>query len=175
MRHSLFAVMTALILTGCPWEMEPVHFDRKTFDRERAAWEAAGITDYEVVESFSSSSFGTNREARITVENNIIVQRENLDEWELAHPETIGDDGPVAFQYVKTVSEIYAWIAWRVEEFLAGADGTWRLWIDISYDTTRHYPVKARVFVTCAEWDVTLGGDFSMELSAFTPLPVEGE
>jgi hypothetical protein len=175
MRHSLFAVMTALIFTGCLWETEPVHFDRKTFDRERAAWEAAGITDY-TVEEVVGYDLAPNK-TRVTVRGGVITRKETLSKWDLEHPEDVPPEGPEAFSYVKTVSEVYEWVVWCVEEFLAGADGTRRLWIDISYDTTWHYPVKVSVSESPTEGGeyFEVGGGAGLELSAFTPLPVEGE
>jgi len=173
MRHSLFAVMTALIFTGCPWETEPVHFDRKTFDRERAAWEAAGITDYEV-EEVVGYDLAPNK-TRVTVRGGDITQLENLSKWDLEHPEDVPPEGPEAFLYVKTVSEVYAWIASEYEEFIRGADGTEHLTIGVNYDTTYHYPTKVVIDVLPEGVDMLIGGGAGLELSAFTPLPDERE
>jgi hypothetical protein len=174
MRHSLFAVMTALIFTGCPWETEPVVFDRKTFDREWAAWEAAGITDYTVVEALNYDFLAPNKTC-ITVRGGDITQMETLSKWDLEHPDDVPPEGPEAFSYVKTVSEIYAWIASEYEEFIRGADGTEHLTIGVNYDTTYHYPTKVVIDVFPEGVDMLIGGGAGLELSAFTPLPVEGE
>jgi len=172
MRTLFFFCLLPFLFTSCSMNTALVDFDRATFERERAAWEASCVTNYAVTESFSSSTFGSCK-ARITVRDDVIVEKENLFEWELENPESIGPSGPLAFRYVKTVSEVYDDVLSYIEEFLSRADGSMRLSIDIGYDTTLHFPVKVRYSVSSTTRDTLDGGGFSMNLSDFTVLSEE--
>jgi len=140
MRNLTVFLLFTLLFTACQdentlarWGL--IDFDRDTFERERAAWEASGITNYAVTESFSLSYVGYNVKARITVRDGVIEDKKNLTEWELEHTESIGADGPAAFRVIKTVPAIYNYVEEEIKDFCAAYHyDEIRLHITISYD-----------------------------------------
>jgi len=175
MRVVLLSFLVVILFSTCMENNLLVDFDRDTFDRERAAWEALSMTDYAVTEDFEMSSAAPGVMARITVRGGIIADKENLTEWELEQPESIGVNGPLAFSRVKTVPEIYDWILQECEEFSTYATGSRRLSIEVSYDKTYHFPVSVDTNVSSTLGYSLEGGWFGMNLSDFTLLETEGD
>ena len=148
--------------SGCSVVPEPsIIFDKGRFDQEWAAWEAQGIVNYTVVEYLGNSSTGPLK-ARIVVKDNEITQIDNLDKYDTSD---ISDS-------VKTVSELYAYIAERYEkdnrEMQTGVKYD-LLIIDITYNEQFHYPEKVSYHYFSKE-PVDGGGGWSVELTEFEPL-----
>ena len=67
--------------------------------------------------------------------DNLIIEKEALDEWSLAQLEENPDYTPKAFKLVETISEIYVWINSRYESREKKGKK-----IEITYNDEYHYP-----------------------------------
>jgi len=139
----LITAMVCIFLFACkpPEEDRPrLVFDKAAFERERAAWEAQGITSYtfEIREFFSA---GPGPHIQITVTDGKITDIENLidDEWsdlERYDPSRLVNGWG-------TISSVYDRIAERYANALAYIDNykedEYR-YIHIKYNPRYHYP-----------------------------------
>jgi hypothetical protein len=116
-----FSILCSLVLVTCEylipqenWQLNSkppdfIEFDTERFNREWAAWEAQGITDYSVEEDVLMPNF--RREiARIVVRDNAIIQNETLDRWDRVNVEDHPYYTRGFLNEVRTISEIYAWV-----------------------------------------------------------------
>jgi hypothetical protein len=121
-----------------------IQFDKETFDRERAAWEAQGITNYTFVGIFNWLDM---IRSVITVENGEISYIEN----KTAIPDTGW----------RTISEIYEWINDRYEYALSTIEtmtDDLYYYINVGYNSQYHYPEFASMGVR--SYDFALEGYF---------------
>ena len=161
-----FSILSSLVLLSCYTEPTFIKFDAESFNREWAAWEAQGLGNYSVDEDFHlPAGFGN---VRIVVQNNVIIQKEALDEW--TSPEHVSDA-------LKTISEVYAWVNREYERALEQIEeGELRgMTIKLTYNKEFHYPE----YVSLA-WEGWAKGDTGVPptyiyLSVFRPIAIPAE
>jgi len=164
-------LLCSLVFWGCFPDLigskvpEFIDFDTESFNREWAAWEAQGLTDYSMDEDFLIP--GVKREiARIVVQDNVIIQKETLDKWDGLEMQYPAYYTPPVFEDFKTISEIYAWVNRVYEETVeqyTDSDG-YGISIFITYNKEFHYPE----LVSMAGWRGAL--DNNIRLSEFIPV-----
>jgi len=132
MKERLIGLLAlVLCFTGCPWNEELLVFDKAAFDRERAAWEAAGIDNYAVDEVLNYDALAPNK-TRVTVQDGAIVLRENLlKDWNSEHTDGINFDDPDVLSQFETMADFYAWLA---------AQGNSEYPDDFPFDDTEAFP-----------------------------------
>jgi len=149
-----------------------IEFDTERFNREWAAWEAQGITDYSVEEDVLIS--GKRREiARIVVQDNAIIQNETLDRWDMVNVEDHPYSARGLLNEVRTISEIYVWVNRVYEEAVAlytDSKGRYGIRIGITYNEEFHYP---EFLYMDSNWAGPVSCDLC--LSEFIPLVLETE
>ncbi|MDR3161242.1 MAG: DUF6174 domain-containing protein [Spirochaetaceae bacterium] len=131
--HWAMGLMCGILALSCEIQIgRGVQFDRTAFNRERALWEAQGISDY----IFTEIYFPDNPEGnvRVTVSGNKAVKKESQ------------DDDREGTLFADTISGIYEEIekdAAYWEEELSGGQALYRsVNFSIEYDPTYHFPRK---------------------------------
>ena len=159
-------IISSLFLFGCdlflPWIVE---FDKERFDQEWAAWESQELLNYSVSQGHDYPSIASGFYARITVKDNLIVEKKALDKWSLSQLEKNPDYIPIIFNYVKTISEIYDWVNNRYESRAKKG-----LSIIIEYNEKYHYPEYIYIHHSSYKEQDGSGGSI-VRMSEFVPLP----
>ncbi|GHT74102.1 hypothetical protein FACS1894124_3470 [Spirochaetia bacterium] len=168
-----FVFLTWIVLTSC-WQgtvvtgdWDRLSFDKAAFDRERAAWEALAITDYQFTQESFDESVGSGL-VRFTVRENSEPVIEMLREWVR---ENVPEENWGFYYRGTTISAIYATIA-KAYESAKDAVKTEEcdVFFDITYNTQYHYPEHvAYLFSRPGGW--IGGGGWSLKITDFTPLP----
>jgi hypothetical protein len=164
MKKLMGILLGCVVLFGCSLYPSSLVFDKETFDQQRAAWEAQGTKGYSVVEAFSSNNYGYLK-GRIVVEDNIIVLKENLDEWVEAQYLDDPRYVPIVFGELITVSELYADIARRYEY----PGEIWK--IEVLYNEKFYYPEWVVYSFKGHPGLIGTGGSDTIELTEFKLLP----
>jgi hypothetical protein len=164
-------LLGCLVLLSCE-HLPPqiIEFDTESFNREWAAWETQGLVNYSVDEKFHL--FSTLGEVRIVVQDNVIIQKEALDEWTLLEVENHSNYAQMVFDAVKTISEIYAWVNSEYESALEKIEqhDLRGITIKFTYNKEFHYPEYVNI-----SWEGWGKGDSGtpptyIYLSEFMPL-----
>jgi hypothetical protein len=182
MTKTLIVLLIAAAFSGCVLE-EPydnfINFDKKTFDRERAAWNKQGIQNYTVVKERYQDAPGPLGPYRITVLNNAVSDIEFLEEEVAAIVAANPEYEWLPPPYPLTVSDAYDWVASGYETDLARikkTGGKDRLTIRIVWNTKYHYPEEIYYSFTPNDEETRIGGGgVTITLEEFTPLPVGRE
>ncbi|GHV87757.1 hypothetical protein AGMMS50267_01170 [Spirochaetia bacterium] len=165
--------LTLLALTSC-WQgtvvtgdWDRLTFDKAAFDRERAAWEASAITDYQFTQKSSFEASGPGL-VRFTVRENSDPVIEMLDEW---IRENVPEENWGFYYRGTTISAIYATIAEAYESAKnAVKTEECAVFFNITYNTQYHYPEYVDyVFSRPGGW--IGGGGWALKITEFVPLP----
>ncbi len=134
-----------------------VKFDRTTFDRERTAWQALGLSDYKMRMAFSSDAVGPSGIVTVyTVKNNVC--------------ESVEPESPYYEQEEPlTIDELYNNILSSVNYFAKELDAGGNMSgvaMDVKYNSQYHYPEEIRCSIYYRK-DICGGGGYSMKLTGF--------
>ncbi|GHV87755.1 hypothetical protein AGMMS50267_01150 [Spirochaetia bacterium] len=169
MKKIVSAVLLSwIVLTSCEQNTGVLSFDKVAFDRERAAWEASAITDYQFTQKsfFEASGPGL---VRFTARENSDPVIEMLDEW---IRENVPEEYWEFYHRGTTISAVYASIA---DAYAFAKDAVknegYTAIFDITYNTQYHYPEYVRYSIFHPEKIGEGGGGWEVKITEFVPLP----
>ncbi|MDR1030416.1 MAG: DUF6174 domain-containing protein [Treponema sp.] len=162
--YGVIGLVCGIFVVSCDSQLSgtAVQFDRNTFNRERALWEAQHITDYVFTEIyFPDCPMGN---VRITVSGNEAVNFEPL--------EADGDNG----LFSETISGIYDEIekhaAYWEEQFRTGSTPYDAVRFAITYDKTWHFPQELHFAIIAPGLD---GGWYDVTIEDFVTAEIASQ
>ncbi|GHV87756.1 hypothetical protein AGMMS50267_01160 [Spirochaetia bacterium] len=159
-----------IVFASCELNKGVLDFDKATFDREYAAWEASSIQDYRFTQEYFDDATGPINGVRITVKENTEPVFEIRDKWIL---ENVPEEGWRWYYscFKTTISDIYASIA---ETYTSAQDRVNKgevATIAITYNTQYHYPEYVMYIIGHRGESVDGGEGWTLKITEFTPLP----
>jgi len=152
----------AIILCSC-WFMDDlvIQADKKTFDKERAAWDNQNLKNYQFTYKYSDGATGPGSPVKVTVKENeepvIENQRENYG------------------YFFKSISEIYNHVNGTFDYVESVKNGTYdghkirSVTLDITYNKQYHYPTKVDLSTGYVE-QIAGGAYYNLEITEFVPI-----
>ncbi|GHV87759.1 hypothetical protein AGMMS50267_01190 [Spirochaetia bacterium] len=171
MKKIVSAVLLSwIVLTSCEQNTGTLSFDKAAFDRERAAWEASAITDYQFTTSYGNSAIFSGKGVQITVRENSEPVIEMLNEWALENMPK--EYWGLYYWDAATISAVYTKIAqsYTSAQYKVKNEG-YAVLIDVTYNTQYHYPEYVYYSEGLPGKNQDGGGWHSLRIKDFTPLP----
>jgi hypothetical protein len=154
--HWVVGLICCVFVFSCdfqPTDTTTVQFDRDTFNRERALWEAQHITDYVFTEIYFPDYPAGN--VRITVSGNDAISFERQDDY---GSDTFSDT--IFGIYNKIEKDVAFW-----EEQLQMPDAPYNaVCFDITYNETYHFPEEIQFAIIEPDVD---GGWYNVTIEDF--------
>jgi hypothetical protein len=180
--RKFFCIIGFALLVSCktsPDDDIVIEFDGEAFERERAAWEAGGLKDYQFEQRYDTYMPGPL--VRITVRGGAVSDTElaDPDPWYAENQAAEGD----WWWYLNgkensTISCFYDHIAETYQEYReirdSGKYPKMRACIEVEYDPEYHIPLYVRLFLDELNDPEMIGSfDRYLAITGFKPLPVE--